>query len=324
MKALIFLRHETIPLPEPDPDFLPRARGLAPGFDWVECRSEAEFLDQLPDSEIVLVWRFKADWMARARRLRWVATPAAGAEFIRVSPRPGLLVTHGTFHGAFMSETVAALLLAFLRGVKAWIDLQPGDPWPREALSRLMRPLAGSAACVLGFGHIGKWIGKRLKAFDVRIVGVNRSDMTRPDYFDDADKVVPVGELDAVLPGVDHLVLALPSDSGSDGIMDARRFALLKPGALFVNVGRGNAVDEGALADSLRSGRLAGAGLDVYREEPLPADSPLRGCPNAILLPHVSAMAPGYLRYFLDEFAALAREHFPGGVGDAPTERIED
>jgi phosphoglycerate dehydrogenase-like enzyme len=286
-----------------------------PGFKWVECVSEAEFLEQLPDSEIVLAWRFEAHWLRQARRLRWIATPAAGGEFIRVAPGDGLLVTHGAFHGIIMSETVLALLLAFLRGVKAGLDLMRNNPWPRGQLTGMLRPLSGSAAGILGFGNVGKWIGRRLKAFDVRVVGVNRRDLARPDYFDAGDEVVPSGGLDAVLPAVDHLILALPSGTATDGIMDARRIALLKPGALFINVGRGNAVDEVALAGALRSGRLRGAGLDVFGEEPLPADSPLRTCPNAILLPHVSAMAPNYLRLFLEEFAVLARKHFPGECG---------
>jgi phosphoglycerate dehydrogenase-like enzyme len=315
VKALIFLRHDAVPLPGPDPDFLPRARRLAPGFEWAECGGEAEFLARLPDAEIVLAWRFEADWLRRARRLRWIATPAAGGEFIRVPPGNGPLVTHGAFHGALMSETVLALLLAFLRGVKAGLDLMRDNPWPREQLTGMLLPLSGSAAGILGFGNIGKWIGRRLKAFDVRIVGVNRRDLARPDYFDAGDEVVPAAGLDVVLPAVDHLILALPSGTATDRIMDARRIALLKPGALFINVGRGNAVDEAALAEALRSGGLRGAGLDVFGEEPLPAASPLRNCPNIILLPHVSAMAPNYLRLFLEEFAVLARKHFPGECG---------
>ncbi|MDR0362059.1 MAG: D-2-hydroxyacid dehydrogenase [Planctomycetota bacterium] len=314
MKAAIFLRHETIPLPVPRPDFIDRARRLLPEFEWSECADEKTFLAQLPRADAVLVWRFDAAWRGLAEKLRWIATPAAGAELIGVQPDDRLVVSHGAFHGVLMSETVLALMLAFVRGIKAGFDLRD-DPWPRARLTEIARPLAGSTALILGFGHIGKWIGRRLKALDVRLVGVNRTDLARPDYMESGDSVVPADELDRWLPEADHAILVLPSGRGTDKIMDARRLALLKAGAYLYNVGRGNAVDEEALAEALRSGRLAGAGLDVFEREPLPADSPLRRCPNAILLPHVSAMAPNYLDLFLDEFAASARERMAAPRG---------
>ena len=122
-----------------------------------------------------------------------------------------------------------------------------------------------------------------------------------PAFFDDDDTMLPVTQLDGILPTVDHLVLALPGGAGTDGLLSAQRLALLPRHAWVHNVGRGNALDEDALSEALEAGRLAGACLDVYQAEPLPGTSPLRKAPNVLLMPHVSAVSPRYMELFCDE-----------------------
>ncbi len=273
-----------------------------PGCRWIRAGSREEFLRELPGAEIAVVWEFKRDWLEQGRDLRLVATPAAGMEWVEIRSRPGLEVAFGTFHGELMGETVVGMMLAFVRGIKASGDwLAAGEAWPRARLAESMRPLRGGRATILGFGHIGKWIGRLLKPFGVRVRGVNRSDLSRPDWFDAADSVHPMAELDRLLPETDHLILAVPGTTGSDRLVDARRLALLPRGAYIYNVGRGNAIDQPALIAALESGALAGAGLDVFATEPVPADDPIRRAPNLIILPHVSAFAPDYLNLYLNE-----------------------
>ena len=117
------------------------------------------------------------------------------------------------------------------------------------------------------------------------LLGVNRSGRAPGGLF---DRVVPLQELDSLLPETDVLLVTLPLTDETRGMMDARRFALLKPGAVLVNIGRGPIVDEGALLAALRSGHLSGAAVDVFDVEPLPADSPLWDAPNLIITPHSS------------------------------------
>lgn len=307
MNIAVYLHYAAAPLPVPNADVMARARLHAPEHEWIECGSEDEFLRRLPECEAAAVWYFRPEWTALAKKLRVLMTPAAGRELVRTDDGPPFAVHHGAFHGELMAETVVGLMLAFVRGIKAAIDRQATEAWPRAELSALMRPLRGSRALILGFGRIGKWIGRLLKPFGVRLAGVNRRDAARPDYFDADDSVRPLAELDALLPAADHLILALPATAETDNLVDARRLALLPDGAYVYNVGRGNSLVAEALAAELRSGRLGGAGLDVYHTEPLAADSPLRGCPNAVLMPHVSAMAPNYLDLFFDEFIARLR-----------------
>lgn len=308
MKVAVYLHIKEVPLPAQDARLMAKVEALAPEIEWIDCADEDAFLARLPECEVAATWYFRPQWAARTGKLRLLATPAAGREFIDAGAAPAFEIVHGTFQGRLMAETVAGLMLAFARGIKAAIDARQGaDPWPRAEITRGMRTLRGSRAVILGFGHIGKWIGRVLKQFGVRITGVNRADMSLPDYFSAGDGVAPLSALDSRLAACDHLILSLPGGAGTDGLVDARRLALLPDGAYVYNVGRGNSLDGDALARELLSGRLGGAGLDVYRPEPLPADAALRRCPNAILMPHVSAMAPDYLDLFFDELLIRLR-----------------
>ncbi len=266
----------------------------------------------LPRARVALTWVFEQEWLELAPRLEWIATPSAGRDYFQAR-RPGLDVTYGSFHGRIIGETVAAMLLAENRGLLAAARAQAaGDPWPRAAIAGGMRLLAGTHAAIVGFGHIGGWIGGFLKPFGVRLTGLRRHPRSapRPDYFAAGDRVVGMERLDALLPEVDHLILALPGDTGADNLFDIRRLALLKRGAALYNIGRGNAVNEAAVARALRGGRLRAAWLDVFRQEPLPADAPLRRAPNLLVLPHASAIAPEYLDLFLDEFIPLFHQRY--------------
>lgn len=265
--------------------------------------SQDEFLDELPHADAAAVWRFEQDWFARAPRLRRLATPAAGRDYFRVTPPEQVELTYGTFHGPLMAETVAGMMLAACRGVLASaVGMSRETPWPRATLGAGCRTLSGSRVTVVGFGSIGQWIGRMLKPFGVRLTGVNRRTLTRPDYFDANDTVRPLPALDETLPETDHLVLCVPSGPDSDGLMDAARWARLPRGAGVYNVGRGNSVDEASLAAALRTGQVGWACLDVFAREPLTSASPLWGCPGFYPMPHISALSPDYLDRFFDEF----------------------
>ncbi|MHC4884086.1 MAG: D-2-hydroxyacid dehydrogenase [Planctomycetota bacterium] len=261
------------------------------------------FLEHLPKADVAIVWVFEQAWLDRAPRLRWIATPAAGHDYFTVVPPPGLRMTYGRFHGEVMAETVLAMILAHCRALIPAVQAQANDPWPRETLAPRMTTLRGSHLAILGFGNIGRWIGRLAKPTGVRITGIKRTPAPPPEYFDHNDRVKTLDALDDLLPSVDHLVVALPRDASTDAILDRRRLALLPSHATLTNVGRGNAIDEAALVEALEAKRLAGAYLDVFAREPLDRDHPLRSVPNAILLPHVSAVAPNYLSLFIAEFA---------------------
>src|SRR5690606_29916159 len=211
-------------------------------------------------------------------------TPAAGRERIRVRPRAGLTIDHGSFHGELMGETVIAFLLGHARGVFASIHASRRSPWPRAEVGQSMRPLRGSRVTILGFGAIGRSISYLLVPFDCTIVGVKRSPAKPPNWFRRGrDRIVHVSALDEILPITDYLVVVLPADEETRHLIDARRLSLLPPHAAIVSVGRGQAIDEDALVEALDRRAIAAAYLDVYETEPLPADSLLRGREDVVL-----------------------------------------
>jgi phosphoglycerate dehydrogenase-like enzyme len=165
-----------------------------------------------------------------------------------------------------------------------------------------MRLLKGSRVTILGFGNLGTWIGRLVKPFEVRIYGIKRNITASPDYFTRSDRILTIDELDSVLPETDYLVLSLPKSGKTDNILDKRRLELLPSHASIYNVGRGNSIDEAALIESLESNKISAAYLDVFQQEPLPMDSPLRTCPNCCIMPHASVLSPDFMDFFVEEF----------------------
>lgn len=310
MQIAAWLTQKTVPCWNLTEEHLRMLHDRLPGHTVVRCTDSATFKRELPQTDIALVWVFKQSWLELTDRLKWIVTPAAGRDYFKLTPPPGVELVYGSFHGPLMAETVLGMMLGHCRGLFHVGRFLRDDPWPIGQLAHVMQPLRGSRLTVLGFGSIGRWIGKLAHNLGVHVTGVNRRGRGRPDWFDDDDRLVDSAHLDDVLPTTDHLALALPRTPETDGILDARRLALLPSSAALYNVGRGNAIDEEALARALSEGALSAAYLDVFREEPLPADSPLRSLANCFVFPHASAVSPNYLELFLDEFVERFRRRF--------------
>jgi phosphoglycerate dehydrogenase-like enzyme len=200
-----------------------------------------------------------------------------------------------------MAETVLGMVLCHARGLLAAYRVQEAQAWPRLELEPGLSTLRGARLTLLGLGAIGTHIGRLAKAFGARLTGLRRRPSSPPEYFTADDRLLPAGALDSVLPETDHLVVCLPAAPETDRILDARRLDRLPAHAVLYNVGRGNALDEQALASWLSARPRAGAFLDVFQVEPLPEDSPLRRLTNCLILPHLSAIAPDFLDLFVEE-----------------------
>ena len=272
------------------------AKSLARGLDVVAVRSERSFLRELPSATHAICWEFRKEWFAMAPALRVLATPGAGRELL---PRddelpPGVKKYHGEFHGAIMAETALAYMLAWCRGLYRAYDWQKSGKdanlWRRKDLGDVCYSLAGTRAVILGYGRIGHALGAMLAKLGVEVKGIRRRN---------------VAEMPSAVATADWLVCILPSETGTDNIVDAKIIGRMKRSAVLINIGRGNAVDERALADALNRRRIAAAFLDVFRTEPLVADSPLAAdLPGLFRFPHSSAFSPAYLSMFLRELAS--------------------
>ncbi len=262
-----------------------------PELEVVFADSQEAFIRNLSKATYVMTFRFSEAWLPLTYRVKWMATPAAGRELLGARLPDRIRLTHGTFHGEIMAESVLGMLLAVRRGLLPGLGLcEAAAPWPELTPGRTT--IAGSTAVILGYGHIGRAIGGKLSALGVRVLGFGRANMAA---------------LPAALAAADALILALPATPETDRLLNAERLALLPRHAVVINVGRGNAIDEEALADALTAGRLHAAFLDVLSEEPYPAEGRLRTTPRCYLLPHASAFAPDYLDRAFAEWLALYR-----------------
>ena len=285
----------------PEPPFrlnasdLNEFRSLVKG-EVVAVRSERAFLKELPSATHAICWEFRKEWFAKASLLRILATPGAGRELLPADNElpKGVRKVHGEFHGAIMSETVISYMLAWCRGLFTAYDWQKAggadNLWRRADFGNYCHSLAGTKAVILGYGNIGRTTGKKLKALGVSVTGIRRRN---------------IAELPDALPDADWLICILPSDTGTDNMVDGRLLGRMKKSAVIVNVGRGNSIDEAALADALRNRRIAAAFIDVFKKEPLTQESPLAAdIPGLFRYPHGSAFSPEYLKLFFRELAA--------------------
>ncbi len=238
------------------------------------------------------------DILAAAPRLRWLHQRGAGIDRI-ATPRlveSDVVVTNGSGnHASNISEHLLALMLAFARQLPALIRSQQNALWEPPASSRLFE-LSEQTLAIVGTGAIGGALAPRAAALGMTVIGVRRSAAAAPPA--GIERIVTIDRIDEALGVADHVAIALPLTAETRGLFSTALIAKMKPGAYLYNVGRGAIVDPAALLDALRSGHLAGAGLDVTEPEPLPADSPLWREPGVIITAHSSGNTPrSYERY---------------------------
>jgi phosphoglycerate dehydrogenase-like enzyme len=257
------------------------ARSLRAKFFDTEAEREA----RLAKADAFLVWRFPtADLAHRAPNLKWIQLTGAGFEHLLPLdwlPEGVRLANCSGVHGPKVAEFATMALLMLHTGMPFFATAQRAHRWAK----RYTPLIGGQTAVVVGLGGMGGAAARSARKLGLEVIGVNRSGRPSPA----ADRTLPVEKLHQALPKADFLVLAAPLTGRSRGLIGKRELGLLKPTAGLINIGRGALVDEAALIQALKRGRLAGAILDVFATEPLPADSPLWDTPNLTIMPHVSS-----------------------------------
>ena len=272
-------------------DLLPALRQAAPGAKLLEVSAATPKQIAAADAAIGVC---SEALLTQAKQLQWIQWPAAGVDRCVQQPllheRHVLLTNLQRTMGASMAEHVIGLMLALSRHFDYFLKQQEQARWAKEESTRpQLVDLEGKTVLVVGLGGIGTEVARRAHALGMRVVATRASGRTGPDF------VSYVGLPDELLKlarDTDFVVNCAPLTPQTTGIFNREFFDTLKPGAYFVNVGRGRSTVTADLVAALRSGHLAGAGLDVVDPEPLPAESPLWHLPNVIITPHVSADTP--------------------------------
>ncbi len=275
----------------------------------------AEVMREIADADAYVGFGMPRALFVAAPRLRWIHSAAAGVGSLlypELAASDVVLTNSAGVHAVPMAEHVLGGILFLLRQFDVAVAQQREGVWHRDPFvgeASRVRELGECRALIIGAGGIGTEIARRLSALGARCTGIRR----RPgrDVPEGFATVFGVEALDSLLPSADVLVIAAPATGATRGLVTAERLDHLPQGAIVVNVARGTLLDERALAERLRSGRIGGAVLDVFEREPLPADSALWNVPRLLLTPHVSATSPrGYwrreLELFTDNWARFA------------------
>lgn len=240
--------------------------------------------DVLADAEVI-IGNIDPALLSKAPKLRWLQLNSAGANSYC---QPGILadgvhLTNATgAYGLALAEHMTAQLLAMMKKLYLYYDNQKTATWQDEGP---VQSIYGATVLVIGFGDIGQQFGKRMKTLGAHVIGIRRRSTELPPA---ADEMGTMDQLDTYLARADVVASSLPDTAQTYHLYTAERFAAMKKGAYFINIGRGSNVVQDALCEAVRSGHLAGAAVDVTDPEPLPAVDPMWHTKGIYITPHIS------------------------------------
>lgn len=258
------------------------------GLTVVRALTQEEAAQEVIDADIMYGWP-TAEMIASAPNLKWVQFPSAGADRLMQVPElveADIIVTNTRgAHAPSIAEHVFGLLLSMTRAIPPSVGWQKEHFWNRADGYRLPREIMGMTMGIVGYGQIGRTVAKRAAGFDMRVLAVDVAEGQGDGY---VEKVWPVSRLNDLLAASDVVVIAAPYTRETRHLIGADAFAAMKEDAYLIAISRGGVVDEDALIATLKSGKLAGVGLDVAEAEPLNTTSELWDFSNVLITPHLA------------------------------------
>jgi len=285
-------------------------KALSPKFPEVVIHAaaqEAEVGKFIEQADILMTIRISDDLIKKASKLKWIHAITTGVDYIVNLPslrKEVILTSTRGIHGPQVSEMAFLLMLALNRNFPEVVRNQDKGVWERWQGKLLWRKKIG----ILGVGVIGEEIARKAKAFGMEVFGIDiiKRKLDCIDIFYGPEDIVKVAK------DVDYLVIVAPRTPETEKIVDSKVLSAMKPTAFLLNLGRGELVDEEALIHVLKSGKIAGAGLDTYLQEPLPKEHPFWGMKNVIVSPHVAGMSDIYVEQALTIFEENLRRFIKG------------
>jgi phosphoglycerate dehydrogenase-like enzyme len=278
---------------------------------------EEEVGDFIEKMDILLAFRISDELIKKASKLKWIQSLATGVDYIVNLPslrKDVLLTSTRGIHGPQMSEVAFLLMLSLNRNFPRIVRNQDQGIWERWPARLLYRKKLG----ILGMGVIGEEIAKKAKAFGMTVYGIDivKRKIEAVDHFSGPDEILKV------VAEIDYFIIVAPYTPQTYQMVNAKVLSLMKPTAFLINIGRGELVDEEALINALISGKIAGAALDVFCQEPLSKDHPFWKMKNVIVTPHVGGMSDVYVEQALMVFEKNLR-HFLKGEKESLLNVIE-
>jgi phosphoglycerate dehydrogenase-like enzyme len=271
--------------------FAERLAAKLPGLRFTAAHDPDEALAKGGTADILIIRTDEifAELIDAMPKLRLIQALTTGTDHIQALPnlpKHVVLAAARGVHGAQMSELAFIYMLHFVRDIRDWFATQAAHRWNRVEQSLL----ENRTAVIVGVGAIAEELAKRCKAFGMSVLGVSDGRTSVPNF----DAILPRARLREAAGRADFLIVLIPHTKETDRLIDANVLGAMKPEGVLINIARGGVVDEDALIDALRAGKIRGAGLDVFRTEPLPKESPLWDMPNVFITSHVGGMSDTY------------------------------
>jgi phosphoglycerate dehydrogenase-like enzyme len=284
------------PITETTRQWAAELAAVAPELRVVVAESVEQARQELPDADAAF-GTLPPDLLLLAGRLRWLQAPAAappaGYYYPELVDHPVVVTNFRGIYNDHIAAHIMAFILAFARGLHHYIPQQLRREWRSASSGSGVVYLPESVALIIGVGGIGGETARLCAAFGMRVIGV---DARRAEPPEGMESLHQPDELDRLLPQADWVILTVPHTPETEGLIQLGRLRLMKPSAFLINIGRGMTIKLDDLNQALREGLIAGAGLDVFEQEPLPPEHPLWDAPNVLLTPHVAGEGP-----YLDE-----------------------
>lgn len=297
-----------------------RLRAELPGMTLVLAEDEAAASAAITDADGAF-GTLNPQLLARATRLRWLQSPQAappvGFYFDELVAHPVVVTNMREIFNDRIGAHIMAFVLAFARDLHTYIPQGLRGEWRPRPDNEGVVHLPDATALILGVGGIGAETARLAAAFGMTVLGTDARRTTAPEGM---AELHPPEALDALLPRADFVILTLPHTPATEGLMDRARFRRMKPSAFFINIGRGRTTRLDDLVAALRAGEIAGAGLDVFEQEPLPPGHPLWTMPNVLITPHTAGYGP-----YLDERRyAILRDNCRAMMQGTPLRNLVD
>ncbi len=303
------IRVAAAPYVEPEERRDLRRKGRLNELDRYPAPLTQELRDGLREAEVIYGLDFPSNLPMLAPRLKWVQMIGAGVDHLGGGSglfESNVMITKmAGFSSLNIAEYCVTLMLVRLKHLKEFILAQPKKGWDRIWVDSPQ----GKTVGIVGYGRIGSEVARLCKPFGMRVLATRRTPGETPPH---VDNMYPASALHEMLPQCDFVVVSVALTPETRGLIGQRELQLMKPAAYLINVARGEVVDEDALIEALRSKTIAGAGLDVFRVEPLPPSSPLWEMPNVIVTPHTSAAIANYAAHSARAFAENLRRYLNG------------
>ena len=276
-------------------EYVNKLKNRVAGVEVVVASEKENIREEIVDSDVLIDLRgVDYEDVIKGNQLKWIQTWTAGVDkFMKDDFRDHLIENNITLtnmsgvHSNIIAEHTLGFMINFSRRFCDFHEQKKEKVWDRLKVGQLENRILA----VVGLGSIGSEIAKRAKAFKMDVIGVNRDGSGNYDFVDELYKQ---DDLLTVLSKSDYVVAIVPLTEETEKMFGKREFETMKEGAYFINMARGEVVDEAAMIDALREEEIAGAGLDVFVEEPLPEESPLYELDNVLITPHVGGVFPEY------------------------------